>query len=93
MPEGEFDLNQIIEARLAENTCDPGLMGETPLQAMAVLIDADLTDSEREQAVAQLLAERLARLTGEEMSIFIRVAAEDGEAAAVAFLAAITRSR
>jgi hypothetical protein len=82
----EFDLNRVIEERLDADTCDPEPMGDTPFQALAVLIEADLTDSEKEQAIAQLIAERLAQLSAEEMSVFVRIAREDGEGAAMAFL-------
>jgi hypothetical protein len=66
-------------------------MGDTPLQAMAVLIEADLTDAEREQAISQLLAERLAKLTDVEMSRFVQIASDDGEVAAMIFLTSTDR--
>jgi hypothetical protein len=91
MPDEEFDLNRVIEERLAADTCDPELMGDTPLQAMAVLIEADLTDAEREQAISQLLAERLAKLTDVEMSRFVQIASDDGEVAAMIFLTSTDR--
>lgn len=91
MPDEQFDLNRVIGERLAADTCDPEPMGDTPLQAMAVLIDADLTDAEREQAIAQFLAERLSRLTDSEMRQFVQIARDDGESNAMAFLASTTR--
>jgi hypothetical protein len=91
MPEEEFDLNRVIEERLAADTCDPEPIGDTPLQAMAVLIEADLTDAEREQAISQLLAERLAQLSDVEMSRFMQIASDDGEVAAMTFLTSTDR--
>lgn len=54
---GGFDLDRTLAACLADAS-EPDT--DTLLQAVAVLIDADLTDAERAEAFGAVFAERLA---------------------------------
>ncbi len=86
-PPGGFDLDRLIEARLADAS-DPDT--DVLLQAVAVLIDADLTDAERVEAFGAVLAARLAGLSPEQRDRFRRIADQEGEASAISYLSSLT---
>lgn len=89
-PDSAFDLDRAVQARL-DNGDDQD--GSTHLQALAVLIDADLTDDQRAQAFQAVMTSLLAQLDPDELGQFQRVAAEQGEAAAMAYLAQLSAPR
>jgi len=84
----DFDLDKAISTHLDSDT---GSDGDTHLQALAVLIDADLTDAERADAFAAVMATLLARLTTDERERFRQIANDEGEVAAMSYLSAVTR--
>lgn len=65
-PGDSFDLDRLIASRLGDQAAT-----DLDLQALAVLIDAELTDSQRAEAIGSLLETQLDRLTGEEVARFI----------------------
>jgi hypothetical protein len=80
-----FDLDHLIAARLGDQ---PG--GETELQALAVLIDADLTDAERMRAFGTLIASVLAETTTDQREHFQQITDQQGPAAALAYLSTVS---
>lgn len=80
-------MDKVIAARLDDAG---GPDTDAHLQALAVLIDADLSDAERADAFAAVMATLLARLSNDERERFGRIAAKDGEASAMSYL---SRSR
>jgi len=87
-PSGGFDLDKTISIRLDGETDSDT---DTHLQALAVLIDADLSDTERADAFAAVMATLLTRLTTDERERFRQIADDDGEVAAMSYLSAVTR--
>jgi len=87
-PAGGFDLDKTISTRLDGETDSDA---ETHLQALAVLIDADLSDTERADAFAAVMATLLAQLTTDERERFRQIADDDGEVAAMSYLSSVTR--
>ncbi len=83
-----FDFDAAIAAHLEADT---GLEADVHLQALAVLIDADLTDAQRTEAFASVMARLLAELSADEGQRFCEIAAQDGEVAAMTYLSAVTR--
>lgn len=86
-PHDGSGLDPEIEARLGETTDT-----ETSLQALAVLIDADLTDTERAAAFEHALSAILTDLAPDEFMAFQRIAAEQGESDALRYLEQVTSS-
>ena len=85
-PEG-FDLSQRIDDRLDDEPAS-----DAELQAVAVLIDADLDDSERAAAFGAMLSIMLSRLEPEQRERFGQIAESGGEAAALAYLQMVTQA-
>lgn len=85
-PSSGFDLDETIRARLDG---EPG--GATHLQALAVLIDADLTEEDRAEAFEAVMAALLAQLSTDELDRFRHIAQDEGEIAAMSYLGAVTR--
>lgn len=84
-----FDLDRKILARLGSDR-PSGATRETAsavdLQATAVLLDAELSESERLEAVGQLTVTLLGRLSVGQLGRFRLLAQEQGEAAAMSYL-------
>jgi hypothetical protein len=87
-PRSSFDLDETIATRLDSDT-EPDT--DTHLQALAILIDADLTDAERADAFAGVISTLLARLSPDEHERFRQIAEDEGELAAMSYLSAVTR--
>lgn len=84
-PPARFELDQAITARLDDEPAS-----DAHLQALAVLIEADLTDSERADAFATVITALLARLSPCELRQFRDLAIRGGEATAMTYLARLT---
>ena len=87
-PAGGFDLDKVIAGRLDGNT-DPD--ADTHLQALAVLIDADLSEEERAEAFGAVMAELLGELNADQRDRFKRIADQEGVVAAMSYLARVSR--
>jgi hypothetical protein len=84
----EFNIEEVIKDRLrSDDTSD------IHLEALATLVDAELTNAERAIAFAHVLKEMIERLTLPELDQFRRLAQRDGEAAAMKYLTEIRWSR
>ena len=86
LPQGECDLDRAIRARLGS---EPD--AETHAQALAILIDADLTEEDRANAFQTIMSSLLAQLSADELDRFRQIAHDDGEVAAMSYLGAVTR--
>ena len=76
-----FDLDRMVASRL-----DSLPSSDPHLQALAVLIDADLTEVDRAEAVRAMMQAFLANLTSEQRSRFAEIAEGEGEVAALSYL-------
>ena len=85
-PDGGFDLDKTISTRLGGETDSDA---DTHLQALAVLIDADLSDTERAAAFAAVMAALFAQLSTDERERFRQIADDDGEVAAMSYLSTV----
>ncbi len=90
----EFDLDAEVARRVdgagpAEAAEDGP--GSPELQALAVLIDASLSPSERAAGFAQLFLPMLARLGPDETRHFYQLAVDQGEYAALVYLTEVTQ--
>lgn len=85
-PEDGFDVDTAITARLGE-----GADSEAHLQALAILIDADLTEEQRTDAFAAVMGSLLTQLSLTQRERFQQIAEEKGEVAAMFYLSEVTR--
>ncbi len=86
VPAVGLDLEGFIASRLGE-----GPATEVQLQALAVLVDADLSPEQRAAAFGAVLSSLLARLSPVQLKRFLRIAEQDGEAAALSWLGQVAR--
>lgn len=81
-----LDLERAIAARLGVDDAS-----DTHLQALAVLIDANLTDADRAEAFGAVMLALLGLLSADQLYRFRQIAQDDGEAAAMSYLGSVTR--
>ncbi len=87
-PGKRFDLDKAIAVRLDGDT-EPD--ADTHLQALAVLVDADLSQEERAEAFGAVMAELLGELNADQRDRFTRIANQEGPVAAMTYVARVTR--
>ncbi len=81
----EEEIDRLIGERIGDDQTDLVADGAS-LQALAVLLDADLTDEQRTQAFGTLMSAMLERLSTEERERFVQIASDEGERAALTYL-------
>ena len=84
MADGTFDLDCLIAEYLDING------NEVVDQALAVLVDANISDDQRAGAFVRVMSELLERISPAELAQFRHTARTEGEIAAMRYLAEVT---